>query len=248
MNISFWSGVSNNVVYSAMQSWYCFDGSWSRASMPPGGIAGVCAVIFFVTAATNKKVKTKYSKQENIYSPLRHQSMKARRYLSQNVSVTAMSRMTNLAMVQKRDLKEEFTGNFAKPPKKLNNPTLNSATLRIWEEFQKEEKKGLERLACWKSLLLLVQNCQNLRRIPLLRVPTWLVCGLYPVHHLRTRALSFLAAVIYYRISKTSPILISLKSNKFSSPSFLQRKGDTVCWFALGNIRKKFLFFYLPCM
>ena len=45
--------------------------------MPPGGIAGVCAVIFFVSAATSKKVKTKDSKQENIFSPLRHQSMKA---------------------------------------------------------------------------------------------------------------------------------------------------------------------------
>ena len=45
--------------------------------MPPGGIAGVCAVIFFVSAATSKKVKTKDSKQENIYSPLRHQGMKA---------------------------------------------------------------------------------------------------------------------------------------------------------------------------
>ena len=100
--ISFWSGVSTTVMYSAMQSWYCFDWSWSRASMPPGGIAGVCAVIFFVSAATSKKVKTKDSKQENIYSPLRHQSMKAWRDLSQNLSVTAMSRMTTFAMVQKQ--------------------------------------------------------------------------------------------------------------------------------------------------
>ena len=38
--------------------------------MPPGGIAGVCAVIFFVSAATSKKVKTKDSKQETIYSPV----------------------------------------------------------------------------------------------------------------------------------------------------------------------------------
>ena len=38
---------------------------------------GLCAVIFFVSAATSKKVKTKDSKQENIYSSLRHQSMKA---------------------------------------------------------------------------------------------------------------------------------------------------------------------------
>ena len=29
------------------------------------------------------------------------------------------------------------------------------------------------------------------------RVPTWSVCGLDPVHHLRTRALFFLTAVIY---------------------------------------------------
>ena len=45
--------------------------------MPPGGMPGVCAAIFFVSAATSRKVKTKDSKQENIYSPLRHQSMKA---------------------------------------------------------------------------------------------------------------------------------------------------------------------------
>ena len=45
--------------------------------MPPGGIAGVCAIIFFVSAATRKTVKTKDSKQENIYLPLRHQGMKA---------------------------------------------------------------------------------------------------------------------------------------------------------------------------
>ena len=38
--------------------------------MPPGGIGGVCAVIFFVSAATSKKVKTKDSKQESIYLPL----------------------------------------------------------------------------------------------------------------------------------------------------------------------------------
>ena len=45
--------------------------------MPPGCIAGVCAVIFLVSAATRKTVKTKDSKQENIYLPLPHQSMKA---------------------------------------------------------------------------------------------------------------------------------------------------------------------------
>ena len=28
--ISFWCGVSTTVMYSAMQSWYCFDWSWSR--------------------------------------------------------------------------------------------------------------------------------------------------------------------------------------------------------------------------
>ena len=141
MYIWFWSDVSTTVMYSAMQSWYCFDWSWSRVSMPPGGIAGVCLVIFFVSAATRKKVKTKDSKQENIYSPLRHQSMKAWRDLSQKLSVTAILRLTNFAMVQKRDLKEEFAGNFAKQQKWLNNPTLNSATLRIWEEFQKRGKK-----------------------------------------------------------------------------------------------------------
>ena len=47
MYILFWSDVSTTVKYSAMQSWYCLEWSWSRASMPPGGIAGVCAVIFF---------------------------------------------------------------------------------------------------------------------------------------------------------------------------------------------------------
>ena len=45
--------------------------------MPPGGVPGVCAAIFFVLAATSMKVKTKNSKQENMYSTLRHQSMKA---------------------------------------------------------------------------------------------------------------------------------------------------------------------------
>ena len=52
--------------------------------------------------------------------------------------------------------------------------------------------------SCLNIYLPLVQNCQNLRRIPLPRVPTWSVCGLDPVHHLRTRALFFLTAVIYY--------------------------------------------------
>ena len=96
----------------------------------PGGLAGVCAVFFFVSAATSKKVMTKDSKHENIYSRLRHQSMKALRDLSQRLSVTAMSRMTNFAMVKNRELKEEFGGNFAKQQKWLNNPTLNSVTLR----------------------------------------------------------------------------------------------------------------------
>ena len=77
MYISFWSGVSTIVMHSAMQPWHCFDRSLNRASMPPVGIAGVCAVIFFVSAATSKKLKTNDSKHENIYSPLRHQSMKA---------------------------------------------------------------------------------------------------------------------------------------------------------------------------
>ena len=72
-----------------------------------------------------------------------------------------------------------------------------------------------------KIHLTLVKNCQNLPRIPL-RVPTWLVCGLVLLHHLTTRALSFLAAVIYYRISKTSSVLISLKSNKFPCSSFTE--------------------------
>ena len=112
------------------------------------------AVNFFVSAATSKKLKTNDSKEEIIYSPLRHQSMKAWRDPSQKLSVTAMSRMTNFAMVQKCDLKEEFAGNFAKQQRWLNNPTLNSVTLRIWEEFQKRrEKKSSEQLACWKSLL-----------------------------------------------------------------------------------------------
>ena len=109
-------------------------GVWVVASMTPGGIAGVCAVIFFVSAASSKKLKTKDSKHENIYSPLRRQSMKAWRDLSQKLSVTALSRMTNFAMVQNRDLKEEFAGNFAKQQRWLNNPTLNSVNLRIWEE------------------------------------------------------------------------------------------------------------------
>ena len=77
MYISFWSGVSTTVMYSAIQSRNYFDWSRKRASMPPGGFAGVFAVIFFVSAATSMKVKTKDSKEENIYSPLRHQSMKA---------------------------------------------------------------------------------------------------------------------------------------------------------------------------
>ena len=71
-----------------------------------------------------------------------------------------------------------------------------------------------------KIHLTLVKNCQNLPRIPLLRVPTWLVCGLVLLHPLTTRPLSFLAAVIYYKISKTSSVLISLKSNKFPCSSF----------------------------
>ena len=45
--------------------------------VPPGGLAGVCAIIFFFSAATSKKVMTKDLKHENIYSPLRHQSVKA---------------------------------------------------------------------------------------------------------------------------------------------------------------------------
>ena len=59
------------------------------ASMTPGGIAGVCAVIFFVSAASSKKLKTNDSKHKIIYSPLRHQSMKAWRDPSQKLSVTA---------------------------------------------------------------------------------------------------------------------------------------------------------------
>ena len=73
-----------------------------------------------------------------------------------------------------------------------------------------------------KIHLTLVKNCQNLPRIPLLRVPTWLVCALVLLHHLTTRTLSFLAAVIYHRISKTSSVLISLKSNKFPCSSFTE--------------------------
>ena len=73
-----------------------------------------------------------------------------------------------------------------------------------------------------KIYLKLVKNCQNLPRIPLLRVPTWLVCGLALLHHLTTRTLSFLAAVIYYRIYKTNSVLISLKSNKFPCSSFTE--------------------------
>ena len=51
--------------------------------------------------------------------------------------------------------------------------------------------------SCLNIYLPLFQNCQNLRRIPVPRVPTWSVCGLDPVHHLRTRALFFHTAVIY---------------------------------------------------
>ena len=50
-------------------------------------------------------------------------------------------------MVQNRDLKDEFAGNFVKQQRWLNNLTLNSVTLRIWEEFQKEEKKKKFRTA-----------------------------------------------------------------------------------------------------
>ena len=73
-----------------------------------------------------------------------------------------------------------------------------------------------------KMYLTLVKDCQNLPRIPLLRVPTWLVCGLVLLHHLTTRTLSFLAAVIYYRISETNSVLISLKSIKFPCSSFTE--------------------------
>ena len=73
-----------------------------------------------------------------------------------------------------------------------------------------------------KIHLTLAKNCQNLPRIPLLRVPTWLVCSLALLHPLTTRTLSFLAVVIYYRISKTNSVLISLKSNKFPCSSFTE--------------------------
>ena len=74
-----------------------------------------------------------------------------------------------------------------------------------------------------KLYLMFVKNCQNLRRIPLLRVPTRLVRGVVHLHHLLRRALSFLPAVIYYRNSKTNSIFISLRSNKFPSLSFTER-------------------------
>ena len=74
-----------------------------------------------------------------------------------------------------------------------------------------------------KIYLMFVKNCQNLRRIPLLRVPTRLVCGLVHLHHLLRRAMSFLPAVIYYRNSKTNSIFISVRSNKFPSSSFTER-------------------------
>ena len=73
-----------------------------------------------------------------------------------------------------------------------------------------------------KTYLTLVKNCPNLPRIPLLRGPSWLLCGLVLLHHLTTRTLSFLVAVIYYRISKTNSVLISLKSNKFPCSSFTE--------------------------
>ena len=141
------------VLYSAMQSWYCFDWTWSRASMPPGGIAGVRAVIFFVSAAASKKLKIKDSKHENIYSPLRHQSMKAWRDLSQKLSVTAMSRMTNFEWFRTAIWKKN-----SQETSQSNKGGITTPRWTVWPwEFEKnsrkEENKISEQLACWKSLL-----------------------------------------------------------------------------------------------
>ena len=89
--------------------------------------------------------------------------------------------------------------------------------------------------------LLQAWRLEALQRIPLLWVPTWLVSDLVLLHHLTTRTLSFLAAVIYYRISKTNSVLISLKSNKFPCLSFT----EMVKLFAyfLGNIQICCFFF-----
>ena len=82
----------------------------------------------------------------------------------------------------------------------------NFGLVQISPKFERSPKtsqtlhrrvKEIQQGSCLNIYLPLVQNCQNLRRIPLPRVPTWSVCGLDPVHHLRTRALFFLTAVIY---------------------------------------------------
>ena len=60
------------------------------ASLPLGGIAGVCAVSFFVSAATSKKLKTKGSKHEKLFTVASSKRESVKRDLSRKLSVTAM--------------------------------------------------------------------------------------------------------------------------------------------------------------
>ena len=69
MYISFCSSVSTTVMYSAMQSWYCFDWSWSRASMPPGSIAGFVRLFSLFRLQPARKCRLKIQNRKIFIHP-----------------------------------------------------------------------------------------------------------------------------------------------------------------------------------
>ena len=113
-------------------------------SLPLGGIAGVCAVSFFVSAATSKKLKTNVPKHEKLFtvaSSKREERPASKAFIDSNEADDEFRIITN-EMVQYRDLKEEFARKFAKQQRRLNNPTLNCLILRkLGKKFEKSSKK-----------------------------------------------------------------------------------------------------------
>ena len=67
------------------------------ASLLLGGVAGVCAVSFFVSAATSKKLKTNVPKHEKLFTVASSKRESVKRDLPQKLSLTAMRQMTNFA-------------------------------------------------------------------------------------------------------------------------------------------------------
>ena len=153
MYISFWSGVLTTVMYSAIQSWNCFDWNWSPASMPLGGIA----VIFFVPVQPARKWRLKIQNRKIFIHPYGIKAWKRDATCLKSFQWQQCHRWRILQWFRSAILKKNSQETSQSNEGGWKTPR---STARPWEfgknSKKKKTKRSSDRLACWKSLLNII--------------------------------------------------------------------------------------------